>query len=87
MARGTTTLYDLSPAQRAKGAAEVRKATLQMLSNPHLTPEQREELRARLAWASKFESCDIADVLERPETREPVNHVIEISESLSVEET
>lgn len=87
MPRGRGTLYDVPPDQRAKGAAEARRSTLQMLSNPHLTNEQREELRERLRWASKFESCDIADVLEKPETRQPVNHDIEISEEMNVAES
>lgn len=94
MPRGKITLYDVPPEQRAKGAAEARKATLQMLSNPLLSNEQREELRERLKWASKFENCDIVGVLAAPEAsppesetpREPVNHDIEITESLSVNE-
>lgn len=94
MPRGRITLYEVPPEQRAKGAAEARKATLQMLSNPHLSNEQREELRERLRWASKFETCDISEVLPReapassiPPPREPVNHDVEISEDLSVSES
>jgi hypothetical protein len=87
MARGKLTLYDVPSDQRAKGAAEARKSTLQMLSNPHLSSSQKEELRERLRWISKLESCDISETLGKPEVREPVNHDVEVTEDLSVTET
>lgn len=97
MARGTLTLYDVPAEVRAKGAAEARKTFLQMLTNPHLSMEQRADIQERLQWCGKWESLNIEDVIPRPvqpsvpppATSEPPqgnNHVVELSESLSIEE-
>lgn len=96
MARGRLTLYEVAPEVRAKGAAEARKSAIQMLSNPNLTQAQKAELRERLKWVSKIETCNIADVLAKPEPapelppepgRQPVNHNIDVVESVSVKES
>lgn len=97
MARGRVTLYEVAPEVRAKGAAEARRSAIQMLSNPNLTQEQKTELRERLKWVSKVETCNIADVLAKPEPpaaeapaasdRQPVNHNIDVVESVSVTES
>jgi len=94
MARGRLTIYDVPPEARTKGASEARKTLLQMLSNPHLTKEQKEDLTARLKWVSKWENLNVSEVLlkdsETPisgpleSDREPVNHDISLSESMTV---
>jgi hypothetical protein len=93
VARRNITLHQVPPEARAKGASEARKGLLQMLSNPQLTNEQRAEIREKLKWTSKWEACDISEILpsspEVPQTadRQPVNHDVTISETLGVRET
>lgn len=91
MARGNLTIYDVAPETRAKGAAEARKSLHQMLSNPHLTQLQKADLTERLKWISKWENLNVSEVLPKPTAnveapRQPTDHAVSVSESLSVEE-
>lgn len=96
MPRGTLTLYDVPPEVRAKGAAQARQQLHTLLSNPHLSKEQRQDLLDRLNWASKWEALNISDVVPPPPPappelppappREPQHHVVEVVESLSITE-
>lgn len=94
MARGTLTIYDVPGEVRAKGAAQARMQLHMLLSNPHLTPEQREDLLQRLAWVTKWETANVSEVLAPPVEAEPEpitpripqHHSIEIVEVMSVED-
>lgn len=100
MARGVLTLYDVPAEIRAKGAAEARKHLLQLQSNPHLTSQQRDDLRQRLLWCSKWEQLKVGEVLPPPPPvvepepapapseppRQGTNHSVEVADSLSVSE-
>lgn len=95
MARGTLTIYEVPPEIRAKGAAQARQQLHMLLSNPHLTEPQRKDLLDRLAWVAKWEAADVGEILPRPEPapappalppREPQHHVVEVSETLTIQE-
>lgn len=84
MARGNLTIYDVPAEVRAKGAAEARKSLHQMLSNPHITSEQRRDLHQRLQWCSKWETLNVSEIVEK--TVPVQNHKVDLSESLTVKE-
>jgi hypothetical protein len=84
VARRTLTLHQVPSEIRAQGAAEARRNLYQMLSQPGLKEEQREEVRAQLKWASKWESLNIADIVAPP--AEPTSHVVELSEKVRLED-
>jgi hypothetical protein len=96
MARGTLTIYDVPPEVRAKGAAQARQQLHMLLSNPHLTARQKKDLLERLAWISKWESANVEEIVPRPApppeapppppAREPQNHTVELTETLTVKE-
>jgi len=102
MARGVLTLYEVPAEVRAKGAAQARQQLHTLLSNPHLTEAQREDLRARLAWVTKWETANVGDLLPPPSsppedsfTTEPsqevpsptpTHHQVEVLETLQVDE-
>lgn len=94
MARGTLTIYDVPGEVRAKGAAQARMQVHVLLSNPHLTSEQREDLLARLVWISKWESANVGEVLPPPVEPEvepvtprlPQHHSVEVVEVLAVDD-
>lgn len=97
MPRGTITIHEVAPEVRAKGAAQARQQIHTLLSNPHLTADQRQDLLDRLTWASKWEAGDVGDVLPPPpppeETPEPVvtprvpqHHVVTVQEEMKIED-
>lgn len=95
MPRGTITLHQVAPEVRAKGAAQARQQLHTLLSNPHLTEEQRTDLRDRLTWVSKWEAGDVGEVLPpppppeeapEPEPRVPQHHVVSVQEEMKIED-
>ena len=97
MARGRLTIHDVPPEMRARGAAQARQQLHMLLSNPHITASQRKDLLERLAWVSRWEAGNVEDICPRPDAqpepppappaREPENHVVELSETLTVAES
>jgi hypothetical protein len=62
----TLSLYDVPPEIRAQGAALARQQLRQFLRNPHLTKQQKAELREQLQWVGKWEHLQIEEVLPKP---------------------
>jgi hypothetical protein len=88
MGQKTLTIYDVPDHVRQKGAATAKANTLQLLSNPHISPEYRAELLTRLSWASKWENLKVGEVLPPPPPgRTPVNHEISLVEQLEADES
>lgn len=100
MARGQITIYEVPANVRARGAKNARLHVQQILANPFLTNDQREELRERLVWIGKLERLDVAHAVPRPApkddkgkdkgkgppSRQPVNHTVDLEEDLSIDE-
>jgi hypothetical protein len=99
MARGRLTIHDVPPEIRAKGAAQARQQLHMLLSNPHITAEQQKDLRDRLAWIARWEAAKVDDICPPPNApppppappappaRAPQNHVVEVAETLTVEDS
>jgi hypothetical protein len=88
---------DLTPAQRAKGAAEARQRLVSALSAPFLPADQQAHLRQELAKINQWETGTLpvqaapkapAAPVEVPPapTPAPVVHAVDIQEKLSVVE-
>ena len=83
MPQGKFTIYDVPEHIRARNASEARKRLQGLLQNPHITLDQRKELMERVAWAAKWETLNIEDVLPKPE---PTHHSVDLVENLSLKE-
>jgi hypothetical protein len=76
------TYKDIPSEQRQQGAAEARTRIVALLSNPFLTPEQREYFEAQRARIDQWEK----GALPEPPPRVPVAHVVEVSEAIELSE-
>jgi Holliday junction resolvasome RuvABC endonuclease subunit len=85
MAIRTFTIHGVDPESRAKGAAILRKQLQQALQSPVLSSEQRIEIQDRLRGIATWETTGVAPQVT-PE-RVPQNHVVEVSESLTIQES
>lgn len=92
MPRGHLTIHDVPPEIRAIGAEKARSYLRGLLSNPFLTEAQRAEITNRLAWVSKLERLEVAEVVKSPEpqasveVRQPRNHEVTLMERVSLRE-
>jgi hypothetical protein len=100
MARGLLTIHDVPQEVRTRGANRARNQLRELIANPHLTPEQRADLQARILYVSQWESGAVAlpqkredpppSITELAEAqvppRNPQHHSIEVSESIQVDE-
>lgn len=93
------TIKDVPQAMRTQSANRLRERIRDMLSNPFLLADQRQHLQQTLVQVDQWEggkgAPDQPPALPPvsqppalpPGPREPQNHVIDVAEGLSVEES